>query len=162
MNRDELQRQALEVMRDERYLEQNHDHRSKVVRRAIIFTPGAIVLTGLLIYAVLHLPQSIIMVIIVGLAAIALDLETLAVLRDLRAEPITTRGLVQRSWTKARFLFFGRVHYLLVKRRLFEVDPLTGLDLRADDEIEVVHWPHSNVVVTVELIAKAEQKDARS
>jgi hypothetical protein len=162
VNRDELQRQALEALRDERYLEQRHNHRAMVVRRAVIFTPGAIVLTGLLVYAIMNLPGSIVMTIIVGIAAIALDIETIAVLRDLRSEPTTTRGLVQRSWTKARFLVFGRVHYLLIKRRLFEVDPLTGLELRPDDEVEIQHWPHSNVVVTVELIQKAEQKDVRS
>jgi hypothetical protein len=69
---------------------------------------------------------------------------------------------VQRSWSKARFLFFGRVHYLLMKRRLFEVDPLTGLQLAPDDEIEIHHWPHSNMVITVELIQKAQKKDERA
>ncbi len=161
VNREELQRRALEAMRDERYLEQNHDHRRIVIRRALIFTPGAIVLTGAMIYAIMNLPQSIVMTIIVGIATIAINIETIAALRDLRATPVTTRGLVQRSWSKARFLIFGRVHYILMKRRLFEVDPLTGVQLQPDDEIEIHHWPHSNVVITVELIKKAETKDAR-
>lgn len=161
VNREELQRQALEAMRDQRYLEQRHNHRSIVVRRALLLTPGAIGLTALLVFGIMNLPNSIIMTVIVGIAAIAIDIEAIAALRDLRATPITTHGKVQRSWSKARFLFFGRVHYLLVKRRLFEVHPLTGLELRPDDEIEIHHWPHSNVVITLEVVKKAEQDERR-
>src|SRR5690606_20240663 len=123
VNRDELQKRALEALRDERYIEQRFNHRAIVIRRAILFTPIAIFLTALLVYAVINLPGSIIMTIIVGIAAIAMDIETVSALRDLRAKPTPTRGPIQRSWHKSRFLIFGRVHYLLVKRRLFEVNP---------------------------------------
>jgi hypothetical protein len=80
VNRDELQRRAIEAMRDERYLEQRDDTRAPIVRRALLLTPPAIGLTALLVYAAMNLPQSILMVIIVGIAAIAIDIEAIAAL----------------------------------------------------------------------------------
>jgi hypothetical protein len=144
------------VQLDPRYLEQRFDHRTVVVRRALLLTPAAIAVTALLVIAIQALPSSIVMVVILGISAFAVDMEAIASLRDLRAKPVVTRGRVDRLWDKSRFLFFfGKVNYLLIGRRLFEISTPARMELEPGDEVEVVHWPHSNVVVTVERLAKA-------
>lgn len=150
------------MMNDERYLEWREDHRKQVVRRALIYTPGAIVLTGLAVWAALGLWSTIIMFVIVVIAAIAIDIEAVAALRDLGSRPMTTTGLIQRSWNKSRFLFFGRVDYLIVERRLFEISPLTAAELKRGDEVQVQHWPHSNVIVSLERLRTAEEIEDES
>ena len=150
---------AREAQRDERYLEQRDNHRAIVIRRAIIFTPGAIILTGLFLFSLMHLWASIIMAILVGIAALAVDIEALSALRDLGARPATTRGRIHRLWSKARFLFFGRVHYMLIDRQLFEVDAIAAMELQPGDEVEIRHWPHTNVIVTLERTDRAPEAE---
>lgn len=141
---------------DPRYLEQRFDHRAAVVKRAIIFVPGAVVLTGLLLLALVNLPSSIVMVVILGISALAVDVEAIAAVRDLPAEPIASRGRIDRLWDKSRFLFFfGRVNYLLLGRRLFEISTPARMELQPGDEVEIFHWPHTNIVITLERISKA-------
>lgn len=157
MDRRELERMAREARRDDRYLEQRDNHRAIVVRRAIIFTPGAIILTGLFLFSLMHLWSSIIMAILVGIAALAVNIEAISALRDLGDEPVTSRGRINRLWSKARFLFFGRVHYLLLDRKLFEVDPIAAAELQPGDEVEIRHWPHTNVIITLERVGRAPE-----
>jgi hypothetical protein len=146
-----------DAMNDERYLEWRENHRQQVVHRALLYTPGAIVLTGLAVWAALGLWSTIVMFVILGIAAVAIDIEALSALRDLGSRPVRTVGLIQRSWTKSRFLFFGRVHYLIVERRLFEISPLTAAELNRGDEVRIEHWPHSNVIVSLERLRTARE-----
>jgi hypothetical protein len=148
---------AREAARDDRYLEQRHNHRMILIRRALIFTPMAILFTGLFVFSLMHLWSSIVMAILVGIAALAVDVEAISALRDLRSQPISTRGRVDRLWSKARFLFFGRVHYMLVERKLFEVDAIAAAEVQLGDEVEIHHWPHTHIIITLERIAQASR-----
>ncbi|MEX1023428.1 MAG: hypothetical protein WD058_09805 [Dehalococcoidia bacterium] len=159
---------------DERYLEYRANHRFALVRRAVLFVPAALILTGLLVIASLELPSSIILVIFLGIGALAIDVEAISTVRDLASAPITSRGRIERKWSKARFLFFGRVNYLLVaarevtergvdtdlkpRDRLFEVGPIAAGELNLGDEVQAVHWPHTNQVVALERLSTSPDR----
>lgn len=154
---------------DERYLEYRPNHRVGLFIRAAIFVPSGLALTALLAFALLDLPRTILIVIFVGLGALAVDTEAYHSVRDLMAQPVTSRGRIQRKWKKGRFLFFGRVNYLLVsardeadpdakaKSRLFEVGELAARELEPGDEILALHWPHTNAIIALERTARGEQ-----
>ncbi len=153
---------------DDRYLEYRPNHRVGLLIRTAIFVPSALLLTGLLVLALMELPSTILIVILLGLGALAVDMEAYHSVRDLMSEPVTSRGRIQRQWRKGRFLFFGRVNYLLVstrdpqdpdakpKSRLFEVGAVSAMELQPGDEIEALHWPRTNTIVTLERTARAE------
>ena len=136
-------------MPDPVYLEERPHHRRSLIRRAVLLTPAGIVSTALLAVALMNLPGSAFAVLILGLSSMALDVEAISALRDLRATPVTTEGRVTRLWAKARYLFLGRVHYMLVGRSLFEIGPLAAAELKVEDEVVVTHWPHSHVIINV-------------
>src|SRR3990170_2737542 len=129
------------------YLEQKPNHRAVLMRRVLMLTPTAVAVTALLVIAIGNLPGSLVPVVILGLATLAADIEAISVLRDLRATPVTTRGVITRLLKKSRFLFFGRVDYLFIGRALFEIGAIAAHELRPGDEVIIEHWPHSNLVV---------------
>ncbi len=141
-------------------VEAHPKHRQTLLRRTALYAPSAVVATAVLIYALWpsHLPQSLFMAIIIGLFTIPLDMEAVAALRDLLAQPVVTEGRIERKWSKARFAFFGRVHYILVGKDLFEVGPVAGLELQLGDQVRVEHWPHSHTLVSVARLASAPSR----
>lgn len=150
-------------------LEEHHGHRATLVRKAVIHTPTATLAWVLALSLLGGLLQGnlgvIVGLVIVGVVAFALSFEAIAALRDLRTEPVTTHGAVQRLWTKGRVFFLGRVNYLFVQGRVFEVTAPTYAGLAEDDTVEVVHWPHTNILVTVSLMQQAggaAQRQSRS
>ncbi|MDA0815245.1 MAG: hypothetical protein O2924_01555 [Chloroflexi bacterium] len=164
---------------DEDILEQRDRSRSAVVRRAAIYVPLAVLLVGLLLMSLPHLPGSIIVVIVLTLSGAATSVEAYQSVADLFAKkPVMSRGVLDRKWSKARFMFFGRIHYLLVdgrivhdgavdrdiasKLQLFEVGPVAEMELARGDELEVVHWPHTNEIVTLRRIGRAADHDRPS
>lgn len=175
--RREMELEAQRLLAEEqglgRYLEHRANHRFAVWRTAAIYIPSAVVLTGLLVVALVNLPNSIIGLVVVGIFALPVDWEAMQAIRDLlRRQPVTSRGVIDRQWSKSRFLFFGRVRYVLVDARrvredgsvdvsrkpkstLFEVGEMAGYQLNPGDEVEVVHWPHTNVIVTLERLHRS-------
>lgn len=172
--RSELEREARRIQAEERgldrYLEYRDNSRLGLWRQALIYVPSGVIATALLVVAVMNLPGSIIGFVILAIFAIPLDVEAIQAVRDLlEREPVASRGTVERLWAKSRFMFFGRVRYLLLNARrvedgrvdldrksrgtLFEVGEVTSLQLVPDDEIEVVHWPHTNAIVSVERLS---------
>lgn len=169
----EAQRLRAEELGGAGYLEHRDNARYGIWRAAVIYVPSGLILTGLLGVALLNLPNSIIAAVVLGIFALPVDLEALQAVRDLlRREPVTSRGVIDRQWAKSRFMFLGRVRYLLVELRrvdpstgavvdpdgkkksaLFEVEELTNQQLQPGDEIEVVHWPHTNAIVSLELVS---------
>lgn len=157
-----------------RYLEHRDKPRFSIAVQAAIYVPTGIVLTALLLLSISALPGTIFAVILLSIGAFAFDMQAYHAVADLLTpQPTTSRGRVERMWTKGRFLFLGRVRYLLVetlpvvdgqvdeaakpKVRLFEVGPIAEMELRLGDEVEVVHWPHTNSIVTLERILPAPQ-----
>ncbi len=141
-------------MFDPNVLEERSNTRTSVVLRAAILTPTAIVLLLLLGLSASYLPASFLAVLVLTLGGIPAAIEAVAALRDLRAEPTTTRGQVARLWKKSRFLFAGRVDYMLVDRKLFEVNPISAAELHEGDEVIVEHWPHTNVLISLQRAPK--------
>lgn len=142
-------------MLDRNVLEERANTRRSVVIRAVLLTPTAIVLVTLLGISVTYLPASFLAVFVLALGGIPAAIEAVAALRDLRATPTTTQGTIRRMWKKSRFLFFGRIDYMLVGSRLFEVNPISASELRAGDEVIVEHWPHTNVLISLRRVPAA-------
>ncbi|TAK77265.1 MAG: hypothetical protein EPO16_05785 [Dehalococcoidia bacterium] len=134
-------------------LEMHAAHRRALLLRGLVYIPSALIATVLFFYALTALPQSVIMVVIVGIFTVPLDMEAVAVIRDLPAQPVVTEGRIERKWDKARFAFFGRVHYLIVEKKLFEVGALAAMELQLGDRVRVEHWPHSHVLVSIARVA---------
>lgn len=176
--RDRRREMELEVKRLDaearglyRFVEQRDNARFAIWRQAAIYVPSGLLLTALLVVGVMNLPNSIVAVVVLSVFSLPVDMEAIAAVRDLfRSGPVTSRGVIDRQWAKARFMFLGRVRYLLVdlrrvedgqvnrdakpKRTLFEVSELANMQLNPGDEIEVVHWPHTNSIVSLELLSK--------
>jgi hypothetical protein len=145
---EDLVREA-QRLNAEQYLERRENPRAALVRRAALLTPAAIVMTGLAFYSAQYLPGSILPLILIALCGVAIDIEAVAALRDLRAQPVTTRGKIDRLWKKSRYLFFGRVDYMLIGKTLFEVGAIAATELRPGDAVIVEHWPHTALVITL-------------
>lgn len=145
-------------------IEERPGHRGDVVRKAVIHTPAATIATA--IFAALLLLViggdwgALFGVTIIGIIAYALSFEAIAALRDLRSEPTTTDGLVSRTWQKSRVLFFGRVHYLMVQRRVFEIDAVLAEEVREGDRVEIVHWPYTNTLVSLRRLSRESASEA--
>jgi hypothetical protein len=146
--RDDLLRQAQRLSDDE-FLERRPDHRAALLRRAAFMTPAAIVATALLFYSAQYLPQSLLPLILLALCAVAIDIEAIATLRDLGAKPVVTRGRIDRLWKKSRYLFLGRVDYMLVGRTLFEINAISATELRLGEAVVVEHYPHTAMVISL-------------
>lgn len=163
----EAKRLAAEERGLDRFLEHRDNARFAIWRQAAIYVPSGVLLTSLLALGILNLPNAIIAVVVLTLFALPVDIEGIQAVRDLvRREPVTSRGVVDRQWAKSRFLFLGRVRYVLAElrrvedgqvdpgrkpsRSLFEVAELTNMQLTPGDRIEVVHWPHTNAIVSLE------------
>jgi hypothetical protein len=137
-------------------IEENPKHRQSLLRRAAYLVPAAVVTMGGFLWALTWLPQSIIGVFFMGIIAIPLSLEAVGVVRDLRAHPVTTEGHIERMWTKSRFAFLGKVTYVLVEKKLFELSPVAGMELRLGDDVRIEHWPHSHALVRLTRVASSK------
>lgn len=157
---------------DERYLEYRPNHRTGLMIRTALFTPAAVVGLVLVTIAILGLPNSIILLLIVGIGTVAVCVEAYQGIRDLMGQPMVSRGRIERKWQKSRFLFFGRVHYLLVaaredgadpeskpKDRLLEVGPVAARELNLGDEVIFRHWPGTNTIITLEVGERWTKED---
>ncbi len=144
-------------------LEEYPRHRAGLVRKVMIHAPaaaGTLVLTAIALLGVLQGNLgALVGLVIVGGLAFALSFEAAGALRDLRSAPVMTRDRVGRVWSKSRVLFFGRVHYMLVERRVFEIGPVAEAELRPGDEVEIVHWPHTNALVSLRLIGPRDEPE---
>lgn len=159
-------------------LEERDNARFGLIRRAVIYIPAAILITSLMVVAMLNLPGSWLAAFLLAVGALAVNVEAYQSSRDLLSSgPMTSRGIVRRRWKKSRILLIGRVHYLLlesrpvadgvvdeqapVKRRLFEVRPLTALEVDPGDELEVIHWPYTNTIVSLTRLRRASDVPLR-
>jgi hypothetical protein len=134
-------------------LEERAGHRRTLVRMALMYTPFAIIGVALVSISLWSLFQgnisAIVPVIILGMIALALVFQALSALRDLRSEPTITTGEVRRTWTKGTILWFFRSHYVLIGRNVFDVSPVTHMQVQEGDFLEIKHWPHTKGVITV-------------
>lgn len=135
--------------------------RRGIVRKALVFTPAALLFAGVTLAAVYNAftnsMGALVGAVVFGIPAVALLYEASSCLRDLRSQPMTTRGVVTRMWNKGTVLWMTRAYYLLVnvsgnqrgEQRFFVVPQDVYLQLDEGRTIEVTHWPHTNAVVTL-------------
>lgn len=134
-------------------LERRSADRAPLWRNALIYTPAAVIAVGLFFWSLSALlsgnPGAILPAVLLGLIGFALVYESRAALRDLRSEPVVTEGEVDRIWKKSKLLIFGRQDYLLVKKQVFEVGPITATELSVGQSVSIQHWPYTARVITV-------------
>jgi len=137
-------------------LEQRSSDRKSILRNALIYTPAALVALVLFMIPLFALLSgeggATVPAVILALLVTALVYEAVAALRDLRSEPVVTVGEVDRIWKNSRLLIFGRQNYLLIQKRVFEVGPVTAMELSVGEAISVQHWPNTLRVITVERV----------
>ena len=142
-------------------IEERPGHRQAILRKVVIYTPGAVVATTLFLYAAISLFSNfgaIVAVFLFGLIAFAVDYEAISAIRDLRAEPVETTGEIARLWSKARIFIFGHVHYVLVGRAVFEVNAISAHELREGDRVRIEHWPHTNTLIALYRVTAAADR----
>ena len=128
-------------------------HRRTLWRMALMYAPLtllALALGGVSLNALLGgsggaaIPLAILSIVTAALAH-----QAAAALRDLRAEPVFTRGVVTRAWTKGGLFWFFRSHYAMVGRQVFVMAPEVWVQLTEGDTIECHHWPHTRTLIRV-------------
>ena len=131
-------------------------HRGTLHRKLMIHTPAAVIACGALLWLLVILVTgnlgALVGLTLVAIIAASVTFEASATIRDLRTEPITTRGNVDRAWAKGRFLFVGTVRYLIVRGRVFELRQEAFASLQEDDIVAIKHWPHTNIVISLHLL----------
>lgn len=141
-------------------IEERRNHRRAVIRQALLYTPGAILVPIPLAIAIGSVLQGQYGALIAGtillLIEIALLFQAVAALRDLRAQPRTTTGMIRRAWSKGIVLGFIRSHYLLVERSVFDVSVVTYSLVTEGDNIEVKHWPHTKTVIEIRKLKRTQ------
>ena len=130
--------------------------RQKLWRMAALYVPlavGGLALTGISLRALAGgsagavIPLTI-MLIVTG----ALLFQAVTALRDLRAQPMFTRGEVHRTWSKGGVLWLFRSHYVMIDRQVFVMAPEVWVLLGEGDIVECHHWPHTKTLIRVMLV----------
>jgi hypothetical protein len=141
-------------------LEQHTSARRPIWRNAVIYTPAALIIVVLFFVSLFGLlagkAGAILPVILLGLVGFAFVFESLAALRDLRSEPTVTEGEVDRIWKKSKLLIFGRQDYLLVRKQVFEIGPISATELSIGQTVSIQHWPHTMRVIAVRRVRPAD------
>jgi hypothetical protein len=147
-------------------IEELGERRHILLRKVLVYTPlalafGAVTLAALY-YAFTSSLGALVGASIFGLPAFAFAYEALTALRDLRSQPMTTRGTVARMWNKGTVLWMTRSYYLLVEfpstrgkereQRFFVISPVAYLQLEEGRTVEVEHWPHTNTIVSLGVV----------
>ena len=142
--------------------------RAEVLRTAILYTPLFVAsLIGLVLMLVGVWDFAIVLLIILLILSFLFGYQSIQALRDLKAEPRTTRGPVSRIWSKMD-LFVTRSYYIRVGRNIFRVPFPVYFDLREEAkrmknagiedeyaiEVQVVHYPHTGSVESVERLGQ--------
>lgn len=143
--------------------------RASVIRTAMFYTPifAATIVVALCILLGVWDLGPVLLVLDLGLAVLV-GFQSIQALRDLRTNLKTTRGPVQRIWTKSDIPLVSRSHYISVKGNFFSIPPDAHFDLKEEVkrlrsagleeeyyiEVEVVHYPHTGTVESVKRLGQ--------
>jgi hypothetical protein len=105
-----------------RFNEQQLEHRHRVTRMAMLYTPITVVSLVLVAIAVYKIATGetgfVFMLVVFGLLALLTGFQTIGYLKDLSASPVEYEGEVVRKWHKGNLLiFFMPSFYLAVDSR---------------------------------------------
>lgn len=149
-----------------RVLEEYGESRRPIVRKVLLHMPLALafgaVSAAALYYAFTSSLGALVGAAVFGLPALAFAYEAVTAARDLRAQPVRTRGAVARMWNKGTILWMTRAYYLLVdlptpqgakpEQRFFVVSQAVYLQLDEGHTVEIRHWPHTNTVLSIGVV----------
>jgi hypothetical protein len=147
------------------YLEENPNSRQALKRQALMHVPLGLIVFGLFAVSFSSFLGGSLGAVFPGIVLAILSwafvVEAMSALRDLRAEPVTTTGMVRRVWSRGSLLWFFRSHYVYVDKVVFSVDAVTGLSVQPGDTVEVEHWPHTKTVIKFRLVEQASSRTQR-
>ena len=140
--------------------ERHSSARRSIIRDALIYTPlflAVLAAWGAALTTVLkgHGGGGIVLLVVVSFMALLLGFQSIQSLRDLRSQPIVTKGEVLRKWRRAELLVFP-THYVYVNRSMFRVAPLVYQQLQTGDRVAVRHYRHTATVVSIERVQQRE------
>ena len=148
--------------------------RGALIRSALFYTPlFLLTLASLVAMLTGMVDGGPVLIIIAVIATFLFGYQSIQALRDLRAELKTTRGPVSRIWSKMD-LIVTRSYYIRVSGNIFRVPFPAYYDLREeakrmrnagiDDEymieVQIVHYPHTGTVESVERLGQVRVPDA--
>ncbi len=126
--------------------------RRSVTRTALFYTPLFLIALGSFLYLFRRQMSDgsagWVAVVIVGLAAVLFGVQAMLALRDLGSGLKETRGRVVRKWTRSEMLVL-RGHFLRVEGDIFRVSPVIYQEILENDDVIVLHLPHTNTVESV-------------
>lgn len=141
---------------------ENTAHYRTLLRMVLMYGPltvGALALFMVPLTALLGgTVGALIPLLIVGALLIALAFQATMALRDLRSQPLFTRGEVQRTWSKGGLLWFFRSHFVMVNRQVFVVPPEMWVRVGEGEMVEAHHWPHTRTVIRMLLLHGSDEE----
>ena len=154
------------VRREERFryelVGENAGHRRTLQRMLLMYGPLTLGALALLLVPLLSLlggtVGAVIPLAIVAAMVVALAFQAVMASRDLRADPLFTRGEVQRAWTKGGLLWFFRSHFVMVNRQVFVVPPEMWVRVGEGEMVECHHWPHTRTVIRLLLLHGSDEE----
>ena len=128
--------------------------RRTVVRSALVWVPLFVLFVALAVYLLVRTltvsDGAWVGFVIAGLMALLTSSQVFPALRDLRAEPIETEGMITHKGSKADTLIFRR-HYATVGKRVFPVrKDVWELMPGVSERIYLRHLPHTNTLIAWE------------
>ena len=164
------------------------EHRGRVVRMALLYTPlaaGSLALVGLALYKILTGETGFLfMFVIFGFVGFLTSYQALGYLRDLTAQPVMVEGDIVKKWHKGNFLIFFMPSFYIAVRgidappersnrwnqegieddldrefiKLFSITRVEYAMLLELDRVQVTCYPHSLTVERIERYDDAEKK----
>lgn len=128
--------------------EAEHAARRSLQRSAALFTPlFLLTLAGLVLSL---FTSSWLILVVAAILTFLFGYQAIQTLRDLRAEPTSISGEIQRMWARTDFIIVGRSHYVMVQRSIFRVPIERYIELEKGQRVRVSYFPHSHTVIDVE------------
>lgn len=91
-------------------------------------------------------------VALAGAIALLLGYYVLQHLRDLRAPAVEHEGAIMKKWSRADLIIAWQSYYIIVDRKVFQIQPEQFIHLEAGQRVRVVHFPHTLRVITAERV----------
>ncbi|MEX0786155.1 MAG: hypothetical protein WD939_05920 [Dehalococcoidia bacterium] len=138
---------------------------AQVLRSALLFTPFLAVTLVALAFIVADIASDgmtagrIVGIVLVSSVTLLLAYQVVQSLRDLVAQTVETRGLVERTWTRNDFFLF-RNTYVFVDRNVYRVPPELGRQIEPGDAVRIVHYPHTGTVEAIEVVTHPAASEA--
>ncbi len=85
-----------------------------------------------------------------GAIALLLAYYVLQHLRDLRAQAAERVGPIQKKWSRADLIIAWHSYYIMVDRKIFQIQPEQYIYLEEGQRARIVHFPHTLRVITAE------------